>query len=138
MSTVNYTFCFFRWYHHVRLLLRVFIVCLFVLNSPLTLQSLRRRSSAPEMIRGCVGWNAAQFTPRSCASRTYFTSASELPNRSDWRRAASLSDPGIGGGPAFGLNDFLRSPATSQTRTVWSRDAETIRSSLGWNWAHMT
>lgn len=26
----------------------------------------------------------------------------------------------------------------SQTRTVWSREAETIRSSLGWNWAHMT
>ena len=33
---------------------------------------------------------------------------------------------------------FLRSPAMSQTRTVWSREAERTRSSFGWNCAHIT
>ena len=29
-------------------------------------------------------------------------------------------------------------PEISQTRTVWSREAETTRSSEGWKWAHIT
>jgi len=33
---------------------------------------------------------------------------------------------------------FLRRPEMSQTRTVWSREADTMRSSDAWNWAHIT
>ena len=33
---------------------------------------------------------------------------------------------------------FLRNPEISHTRTVWSMDAETMRSSFGWNLADMT
>ena len=33
---------------------------------------------------------------------------------------------------------FLRRPEMSQTRTVWSNEADTTRSSFGWNAAHMT
>ena len=33
---------------------------------------------------------------------------------------------------------FFRNPEISQTLTVWSREADTIRSSDGWNWAHIT
>ena len=40
------------------------------------LQSLICRSSAPDTIRGMVGWKDAQFTPRSWPSRTCFTTAS--------------------------------------------------------------
>jgi hypothetical protein len=45
-------------------------------------QSLMRRSSAPETMSGSVGWKAAQLTPLSWPSRTYFTTASPLPKRS--------------------------------------------------------
>jgi hypothetical protein len=38
----------------------------------------------------------------------------------------------------LGATLFLRSPLMSHTRTVWSRLADTIRSSLGWNIAHIT
>jgi hypothetical protein len=33
---------------------------------------------------------------------------------------------------------FLRRPEISHTRTVWSIEAETMRSSFGWNLADMT
>lgn len=33
---------------------------------------------------------------------------------------------------------FLRNPAMSHTRTVWSSEADSTRSSFWWNWAHMT
>ena len=33
---------------------------------------------------------------------------------------------------------FLRSAEMSQTRTVWSSEADTTRSSFGWKEAHMT
>eukprot|EP00001_Collodictyon_triciliatum_P154571 27054_3 len=94
-------------------------------------QSLICLSSAPEMIRGMVGWNEAQFTPRSWPSRTYLTTASFPPKRSllIWgRRDVSSADE------AF----FFFKPEMSQTRMVWSSEAETIRSSLGWKNALMT
>ena len=40
------------------------------------------RSSAPDTTSGRVGWNAAQFTPRSWPSSTCFTIAPDEPNKS--------------------------------------------------------
>ena len=37
-----------------------------------------------------------------------------------------------------GATVFLRSPLMSQTRTVWSKEADTTRSSFGWKLADMT
>lgn len=36
------------------------------------------------MTSGSVGWKLAQLTPRSCPSKTYFTTASVPPNRSEF------------------------------------------------------
>jgi len=98
---------------------------------PFILHSFTCRSSAPETMSGKVGWNEAQLTPRSWPSRTYFTTASTPPKRSVFiwvrRRMSSAGDTVF----------FLRAPI-SQTRTVWSSDADTTRSSLGWKDAHMT
>mmetsp|Transcript_53769 Transcript_53769/g.154363 ORF Transcript_53769/g.154363 Transcript_53769/m.154363 type:complete len:232 (-) Transcript_53769:595-1290(-) len=95
------------------------------------LQSLMSRSSAPETINGSVGWNEAQLTPRSWPSSTYLTTASEVPN---------TSPPPCGplGAPLPMETRFSRRPEVSQTRTVWSSEADTIKSSLGWKCAHMT
>lgn len=98
---------------------------------PFILHSFTWRSSAPETISGNEGWNEAQLTPRSWPSKTYFTTASTPPNRSAFiwvrRRMSSAGDTVF----------FLRAPI-SQTRTVWSSDADTTKSSLGWKDAHMT
>ena len=119
------------------------------------------RSSAPETISGSVVWKLAQLTPRSWPSSTYFTVASFPPNRSStftfgsalpsFDAIAAPADPaavGAGSGArsiasrSSGVTEFgrvfLRSPAMSQTRTVWSREAERTRSSFGWNCAHIT
>ncbi len=98
---------------------------------PFMRQSLTWRSSAPETTRGSVGWKDAQLTPRSWPSRTYFTTASPLPKRSLFicvRRIKS-SD---------GATPFFFNALMSQTRTVWSRDAETTKSSFRWKDAHIT
>ena len=119
------------------------------------------RSSAPETISGSVVWKLAQLTPRSWPSSTYFTVASFPPNRSStftfgsalpsFDAIAAPADPaavGAGSGArsiaarSSGVTEFgrvfLRSPAMSQTRTVWSREAERTKSSFGWNCAHIT
>mmetsp|Transcript_54337 Transcript_54337/g.132795 ORF Transcript_54337/g.132795 Transcript_54337/m.132795 type:complete len:263 (-) Transcript_54337:1926-2714(-) len=44
--------------------------------------SLTCLSSAPDTMSGRVGWKDAQFTPRSCPSSRYLTTASVLPKRS--------------------------------------------------------
>lgn len=54
------------------------------------------------------------------------------------RRSMSSAPPPGPPAPPPGATLFLRSPPMSHTRTVWSREAEATRSSLGWNWAHMT
>jgi len=94
------------------------------------LHSLTRRSSPAETINGSVGWNATKFTPRSCPSRTNLTTASVFPNMSAWfwfaRAIWSSNDI------ACGAECFFRSPEMSQTRTDWSSEAETTRSSFGW------
>ncbi len=96
------------------------------------LHNLIKRSSAPETMSGRVGWKDAQFTPRSWPSKTYFTTASEVPNTS--LEPAPPTAPG-----AMPMATVLsRRPDVSQTRTVWSKEAETTRSSLGWKWAHIT
>mmetsp|Transcript_35803 Transcript_35803/g.78688 ORF Transcript_35803/g.78688 Transcript_35803/m.78688 type:complete len:201 (-) Transcript_35803:492-1094(-) len=118
-------------------------------------QSLTCLSSAPETMSGSVAWKEAQFTPRSWPSSTYLTVASLPPNRSSTLTFGmafpsfdeSDADVSIGGGgmaailssavTVFG-SVFLRSPAMSHTRTVWSSEAESTRSSFGWNCAHMT
>ena len=41
-------------------------------------------------------------------------------------------------GPPLGVMFFLRRPEMSHTRTVWSSEADTTRSSFGWKEAHMT
>mmetsp|Transcript_57223 Transcript_57223/g.135961 ORF Transcript_57223/g.135961 Transcript_57223/m.135961 type:complete len:208 (-) Transcript_57223:532-1155(-) len=93
------------------------------------------RSSAPETMRGSVWWNDAQFTPRSCPSSRYFTAVSVLPKRS----APILGAPSAGWWSSLPPpTDFFLSPETSHTRTVWSSDAETMRSSFGWNCTDMT
>mmetsp|Transcript_23197 Transcript_23197/g.64836 ORF Transcript_23197/g.64836 Transcript_23197/m.64836 type:complete len:222 (+) Transcript_23197:2619-3284(+) len=86
--------------------------------------SLIRRSSAPETIKGNVGWKAAQLTPRSWPSRTYFTTASEAPKTSP--------EPVAEGTLPLTDTVLSRRPEVSQTRTVWSSDADTTRSSFGW------
>ena len=93
------------------------------------------RSSAPETMSGSDGWNDAQFTPRSCPSKTYFTTASPPPNRSVFALCAPRME--MPSSPP-GAMDFLRKPPMSHTRTVWSSDADTTKSSLGWNIADMT
>mmetsp|Transcript_9203 Transcript_9203/g.23337 ORF Transcript_9203/g.23337 Transcript_9203/m.23337 type:complete len:200 (-) Transcript_9203:468-1067(-) len=115
--------------------------------------SLTCRSSAPETMSGSVGWNEAQLTPRSCPSSTYLTVASLPPKRSstcgifepslptDTSAAAALAaaspaEPSPSDEP--GEASFLRRPLVSQTRTVWSSEAERTRSSRGWNCAHIT
>mmetsp|Transcript_1683 Transcript_1683/g.5495 ORF Transcript_1683/g.5495 Transcript_1683/m.5495 type:complete len:225 (-) Transcript_1683:508-1182(-) len=119
--------------------------------------SLTCRSSAPETISGSVEWNDAQLTPRSWPSRTYLTVASLPPKRSSTFMlgidlpSLLASEPGgangSGGGWLRALRSsavtvsgsvFLRRPAMSQTRTVWSSEAERTRSSFGWNCAHIT
>ena len=92
------------------------------------------RSSAPDTMSGNDGWNDAQFTPRSCPSRTYLTTASPPPNRSLF----TLCAPRMPCESSPGATDFLRRPPMSHTLTVWSSDAETTKSSLGWNIALMT
>ena len=121
-------------------------------------QSLTWRSSAPETMSGSEWWKLAQFTPRSCPSSTYLTVASLPPKRSSTLTLGMAlpsleeSEPGVLGPPesagaaaavrssavtVFG-SSFLRRPEMSHTRTVWSSDAESTRSSFGWNCAHMT
>ena len=96
------------------------------------LHNLIKRSSAPETMSGRVGWKDAQFTPRSWPSKTYFTTASEVPKTS--LEPAPPTAPG-----AMPMATVLsRRPDVSQTRTVWSKEAETTKSSLGWKWAHIT
>jgi hypothetical protein len=103
---------------------------------PLILQSLTRRSSPAETIRGRVGWKDTQFTPRSWPSRTNFTTASVFPNISAWLGLArAIWSSNV---MDVGAECFFRSPEISQMRTDWSRDAEAIRSSVGWNCAHIT
>ena len=89
-------------------------------------QILIMRSSEPETISGSSGWKEAQFTPRSWPSSTYFTVATEsMP-----RRPMTLLMPGFMPGTAFFC---CFNPEMSQTRMVWSREADTMRSSCGWN-----
>ena len=121
-------------------------------------QSLTCRSSAPETMSGSELWNDAQLTPRSWPSSTYLTVASLPPKRSSTLTlgialpslaaivfaAASVAGEAAAAAAAFSSgvtvlgSVFLRSPAMSHTRTVWSSDAESTRSSFGWNCAHMT
>lgn len=71
------------------------------------------------------------LTPRSCPSSTYLTTASVLPKRSacpEFARCICSSND-MGWWEVF----FFRRPEMSQTRTVRSIEAETTRSSLGWN-----
>ena len=63
----------------------------FIFASPFILQSLTCLSSAPETMSGSVGWKAHQLTPRSWPSRTCFTTASDIPNRSGWLLLRILS-----------------------------------------------
>mmetsp|Transcript_11022 Transcript_11022/g.28665 ORF Transcript_11022/g.28665 Transcript_11022/m.28665 type:complete len:403 (+) Transcript_11022:1009-2217(+) len=121
--------------------------------------NLTCRSSAPDTMSGSVGWNAAQLTPRSWPSSTYLTVASFPPKRSSTCGSLEPSFPAacsadaadapplpssppirsLGGLAAPpGLASFLRRPLVSQTRTVWSSEAERTRSSFGWNCAHIT
>ena len=92
------------------------------------------RSSAPETMSGSVWWNDAQLTPRSCPSSKYFTVVSVLPNKSAPILGALLPTAGSSDEPTA----FFLSPEMSQTRTVWSSDADTIKSSFGWNCTDMT
>jgi hypothetical protein len=62
---------------------------MYILSSPFIRQSLACRSSAAEMMSGWVGWNAAQFTPRSWPSNTNFTNTSVFPNKSVCNRFVS-------------------------------------------------
>mmetsp|Transcript_18266 Transcript_18266/g.45827 ORF Transcript_18266/g.45827 Transcript_18266/m.45827 type:complete len:201 (-) Transcript_18266:512-1114(-) len=118
-------------------------------------QSFTCRSSAPETMSGSVLWKEAQLTPRSCPSSTYLTVASLPPKRSSTLTLGialpSLlamlfgSSTGLGAAAAAFSSGvtvlgsvFLRRPAMSHTRTVWSSEAESTRSSFGWNCAHMT
>lgn len=68
------------------------------------------RSSAAEASSGMTGWKATQFTPRSCPSSTYFTTASLLPKMSLLARAALASS----GAPL--LTVFLRRPVGGMGR----------------------
>ena len=97
--------------------------------------SLTSRSSPADTISGSVGWKATQLTPRSWPSSTNLTTASVLPNMSAWFWLAR--DIWSSNAMAVGAECFLRRPEMSHTRTDWSSEADTIRSSLGWNWAHM-
>merc|ERR1719379_2137911 len=90
-------------------------------------QSFTTRSSATEATSGCVGWKQAQFTPRSCPSITCFTLASFDPKTS----TAETPPPPI-------ESVFSRRDPVSHTRTVWSREDDTMRSSLGWKSALIT
>ena len=78
-------------------------------------QSFTCLSSAPLTMSGRLGWNAAQFTPRSWPSRTYLTTASPPPKRSEfiWPSCMSSSGPWL---PGAALR--LRRPEMSHTRTV--------------------
>jgi len=96
--------------------------------------SLIWRSSAPLTMSGSVGWKAAQFTPRSWPSSTYLTTASLPPKRSLLRREEMVPSSAEGTPRTV----FLRSPAVSHTRMVWSSDALMMRSSRGWKHAHIT
>src|SRR4051794_5245784 len=88
-------------------------------------------------IHTCVGWKDAQLTPRSCPSSTYLTTASFCPNRSDdTARPAMDMDSASAGWPD--LTVLRRRPDVSHTRTVWSSEADTMRSSRGWKDADMT
>ena len=117
--------------------------------------SLTWRSSAPEMTSGSVGWNEAQLTPRSCPSSTYLTVASLPPKRSSTltlgialpsllaiefgsTAGTAAAAAAFSSGVTVLGSVFLRRPAMSHTRTVWSSDAESTRSSFGWNCAHIT
>lgn len=62
-------------------------------TAPFVRQSLIRRSSAPETMSGRVGWKLAQFTPRSWPSRTYLTTASPLPKRSEFMELCTTGRP---------------------------------------------
>jgi hypothetical protein len=98
----------------------------------LILQSLICLSSPLDTIRGNVGWKDAKLTPRSCPSRTYLTVEKES-------KASKL--PTEPGGPlepiVLALEGDLRREEISQTRTVWSMEADTTRSSFGWKKADM-
>ncbi|KAL1844713.1 hypothetical protein VTK73DRAFT_1974 [Phialemonium thermophilum] len=96
--------------------------------------SLTRRSSPAETMSGMVGWKATQLTPRSWPSSTNLTTASVLPNMSVWAFWRATWSSKL---MAVGALCFLRRPEMSQTRTDWSSEPETTRSSLGWNCAHM-
>ncbi len=75
--------------------------------------SLTCLSSAPLTMRGNVGWNAAQLTPRSCPSSTCFTTASLVPNKSVCPVLLRWSSMLLGPGDTF----FLRSPAPERIRS---------------------
>ncbi len=68
-------------------------------------------------------------------SNTCLTMTSEVPNN-------SVPEPGFRNVSTElllnGATVFFLSPETSHTRTVWSRLADATRSSVGWNWAHIT
>mmetsp|Transcript_392 Transcript_392/g.1144 ORF Transcript_392/g.1144 Transcript_392/m.1144 type:complete len:210 (-) Transcript_392:547-1176(-) len=126
--------------------------------------SLIMRSSDPLTISGWVGWKHAQFTPLECPSSTYFTVPSGDPNRSALTDAGSCPRTCFtmswidGAAPPLdvelsamleiripgsmfiddGANSRVRSEEMSHTRTVWSSDAESTRSSAGWKHADMT
>ena len=71
------------------------------LELPFILQSLTCRSSAPETMRGRVGWKAAQLTPLSWPSRTCLTTVSDTPNRSVWPEGLIRSSIPPGPGDTF-------------------------------------
>ena len=66
-------------------------------GAPFMRHSLTWRSSAPDTMSGRLGWNAAQLTPRSCPSSTYFTTASPPPNRSAFIWASATVPSGCEG-----------------------------------------
>ena len=68
-------------------------------HTPFMRHSLTCRSSAPETMRGRVGWKLAQLTPLSCPSSTYLTWASPLPNRSAFtcQHSGVSSEPRVWG-----------------------------------------
>ena len=132
-------------------------------HTPFILHILIWRSSAADIMRGSEEWKDTQLTPRSwpytarhvynniynfactatftltrvttLTSNTCLTMTSDVPN-------SSVPEPGfrnVSTGPLLpGATVFFLSPDISHTRTVWSRLADATKSSVGWNWAHIT
>ena len=134
--------------------------------------SLMVRSSAPDTMRGMVGWKEAQFTPRSCPSSTCAKCYSFAVRE---EHEAHVFDNCVAGaeqvrGDAARLIVAAAAVAAlcvqrryvphlqrqrddtgnkqkgcswgqgqgARTRTLWSSDADSTRSSLGWKLADMT